>query len=39
MRLHFISRLTLLLVAGFLVVASQVWPAARSNGCSSSAGW
>ena len=25
MRLHFISRLTLLLVAGFLVVATQVW--------------
>lgn len=25
MRLHFISRLALLLVAGFLVVASQVW--------------
>jgi membrane associated rhomboid family serine protease len=25
MRTHFISRLTLLLVAGFLVVASQVW--------------
>jgi len=25
MRLHFISRLSLLLVAGFLVVASQVW--------------
>jgi peptidoglycan/LPS O-acetylase OafA/YrhL len=25
MRMHFISRLALLLVAGFLVVASQVW--------------
>jgi hypothetical protein len=25
MRTHFISRLTLLLVAGFLVVATQVW--------------
>jgi hypothetical protein len=27
MRMHFISRLALLLVAGFLVVASQVWTA------------
>ena len=25
MRMHFISRLALLLIAGFLVVASQVW--------------
>ncbi len=25
MRMHFISRLALLLVAGFLIVASQVW--------------
>ena len=27
MRMHFISRLALLLIAGFLVVASQVWSA------------
>jgi hypothetical protein len=26
MRLNFISRLTLLIVAGYLVVATQVWP-------------